>query len=59
VAATINADVYRVPPGINRETPMTNARLVTSYMRIVTIKTRNRITYEGIGAADFARVKAP
>jgi hypothetical protein len=67
VAATINADVFRVPPGINQETPMANPQLETSCMRIAMSQKLRRIIDEGVGCglalvgisvADVARAKA-
>jgi hypothetical protein len=67
MAATINADAYRVPPGINQETPMTNPKLETRRSRIAMTRKSRRIINEGVGCglalegisvADVARAKA-
>jgi hypothetical protein len=60
-----NADVSRVPPGINQEIPMANPQLemriaVTQKLRrIIDEGVGNGLALEGISAADVARAKAP
>ena len=64
MAATIN-DAYRVPPGINQETPMADPQFETSYMRIAMTRKLRKIIHEGVrcglaleGIANAARATA-